>query len=930
MTQGRINIGRDSVHKEDDRQAQAVTASFFKVSVKGKIMKLTFKIDYYTRWGQQLYVVGNIPELGNGDEEKAFPLQYAPREEWSGSIETKDNKPFTLRYRYIVKESNGGETLREWGGERTMKVGAKERECVFIDAWNSISDPNNTFTTTPFTDVLLRGQCKPCEGERPQRVTHEFSVKAPLLTGDEAVCIIGNCQELGEWRTENPLLMDNSEFPTWKAGIDASSLRGEIHYKYGIYNRAEGTFRCFEEGPDRIVPAAPEGGKVVVTDTFIRTNGKWRGAGVGIPMFSLRSHRSFGCGDFTDFKLMADWAAKAELKLIQVLPLNDTTGTHTEADVLPYAAISAFALNPLFMDIERLPLSEGNALRGEYARLQPELNAKAAMDYMSVINFKLRYIAESYRENKTKFLKDKAFKAFYKENEHWLKPYAVYCCLRDKNGTCDYRQWGEYSRYTESMADTLSAPTHAWFDDIAVWWYAQFHLHIQLREAVEYAHTRGVVVKGDIPIGVNANSVDTWVAPELFHMDMQAGAPPDMFAVKGQNWALPTYNWEEMERTGYDWWKRRFRQMAHYFDAFRIDHILGFFRIWQIPMAQEEGIMGYLNPSVPLSVEEFEKRGVWFDYERFTKPYITDEILWNNFGEEADWVRKHCLYIEYGFAYRLKPEYSSQKEVRRMYEEGLITERVKWGLYYLISNVLLFEVPGSGGRQYYPRFGLQTLPTYAALDERQKRVFDELYVDYFYRRQDSGWYHSGMKKLSQLKAASNMLICGEDLGMMTHCVTAVMNELSILSLEVQRAPKTDKKEFFHPADAPYLSVVTPSTHDMSTIRGWWEEDREVTRRFYNNELGHWGEAPYFAEWWVCRDIVLQHLYSPAMWSIFQWQDLMSISPELRRENPHDERINVPSDSLKSWRYRMHIALEELIGEEDFNSTLKNYIAQSGR
>ena len=413
-------------------------------------------------------------------------------------------------------------------------------------------------------------------------------------------------------------------------------------------------------------------------------------------------------------------------------------------------------------------------------------------------------------------------------------------------------------------------------------------------------------------------------------MDMQAGAPPDMFAVKGQNWELPTYNWDVIESTDFDWWKKRFQQMSCYFDTFRIDHILGFFRIWQIPMEQEEGIMGYLNPSVPLYVDEFESRGVWFDYERFTKPYITDHILWENFGEEADWVRQNCLYLEHGFAYRLKSEYLSQKAVKKLYEDGKISERVKWGLFDLISNVLLFEVPDSHGRQYYPRYGMEALSTFQALDESQKRVFRELSVEYFYRRQDAFWYQSGMRKLPALKRASNMLICGEDLGMMTHCVTSVMKELGILSLEIQRAPKDDKIEFFHPADAPYLSVVTPSTHDMSTVRGWWEEDYGVAQRFYNSQLGHWGKAPYFCEWWVNRDIVSQHLYSPAMWAIFQWQDLMGISPELRRENPNDERINVPSNSLFSWRYRMHMTLETLLECDDFNEFLRNSIEQSGR
>lgn len=894
-------------------------------------MKIEFRINYHTQWGERIYITGNIPELGMGDLTKAVAMNYNAPDNWSLEIEVADIAKTDLEYKYIFKNENSGKIEEEWGAPRPLTIKKSVDKIMYIDAWNSVSDPSNNFLTAPFVNVLLKSNYTPETGNGDIHFSHSFKVKAPLLKKGEAVCIIGNCEELGNWDINTPRLLNNKNFPEWSININLSKAGEEIHYKYGIYDTKEKQFRYFEEGPDRIVPNKSGKMQVNITDTFIRTNNTgWRGAGVSIPVFSLRSNRSFGCGDFTDLKLMADWASSAGLKLIQVLPLNDTISTHTGSDVLPYAAISAFALNPLFMDLDKLPIDPKSDIATEYKKLQPELNSLEIMDYERVIAFKLKYIQQSYLYKKSTFLKDKKFKEFYKENEYWLKPYSVYSCIRDHKGSADYRTWKEFAKYSEKKANELSSPKHPWYDDVAQWWYCQYHLHLQLLESVEYAHSKGIVMKGDIPIGVNRNSVDTWVEPELFNMNMAAGAPPDMFAIKGQNWELPTYNWEAIERTDYTWWKKRFAQMSRYFDTFRIDHILGFFRIWQIPLTEVEGIMGYLNPSVPLYVDEFEKRGIWFDYERFTKPYITDEILNQLFGEESNWVRQHCLYIEHGFAYRLRPEYQHQAEVEARYNKGEFSEKVKYGLFDLISNVLLFEVPGSEGRQYYPRFGMQTLSTYAALDWKQKQVFDELYVDYFYRRQDSGWYESGLKKLQALKNASNMLICGEDLGMMTHCVTEVMKRLSILSLEIQRAPKTDKIEFFHPADAPYLSVVTPSTHDMSTIRGWWEEDHAVSQRFYNQQLGHWGGAPYFAEWWICRDILNMHLYSPAMWSIFQWQDLMSISPELRRENPNDERINVPSNTKYSWRYRMHITLEDLLSHTEFTTTLKNYITQSGR
>lgn len=669
-----------------------------------------------------------------------------------------------------------------------------------------------------------------------------------------------------------------------------------------------------------------------MNDGFMRFQSQsWRGAGVGLPVFSIRTKKSFGVGDFGDMTLFIDWAEKVGLKLIQVLPLNDTIGTHTDADVLPYAAISAFALNPLFLNLPAMgKLPSTHPLQKQYKEKQAQLNALELIAFLEVVNFKVSYARELFLTQKDKFLKNKDFLQFFDKNEFWLVPYAAYCVLRDQFGTPDYRQWKEYSHFDKTKISALTSPESVVYDDIAVNYFIQYHLHIQLTNAAEYAHAHGVVLKGDIPIGVNRNSVDTWVSPELFNMHLQAGAPPDMFAVKGQNWELPTYNWDMIKRTGFDWWKKRFAQMSNYFDTFRIDHILGFFRIWEIPVNQVEGIMGHLFPSTPIHINEFTDKGIWFDYNRFCKPYITDAILWDFFGEEASWVKANCMQIEDGWVLRLKTPCLSQTNVEKLYDTGKISERVKWGLFDLISNVLLFEVDGTNASQFYPRYGMESLRTFQDLDEYTKNKLRELYVDYFYRRQDAHWYQSGMEKLPALKRATNMLICGEDLGMMTHCVTTVMKELGILSLEVQRAPKSDKIEFFHPADAPYLSVVTPSTHDMSTVRGWWEEDRGVTQRFYNSQLGHWGDAPYFCDWWICRDILLQHLYSPAMWAIFQMQDLLSISDAVRRENPHEERINVPSNSKFSWRFRLHLNMEDLLENDTFNSELKNYITQSGR
>lgn len=894
-------------------------------------MKIHFKVPFFTRFGQNVVVSGDIPELGNNNFRRAFPLNFQGHEDWVGEIEINPTKDQIIVYKYLVFDETNGTHIEEWG-ERKIEISQTNVDKIYcFDQWNAAGKIENVLMSSPFQKVLLKNNEEKKQPREEKNFTHELIVKAPLIKENQVVCVVGNCQELGEWSVNNPAIMHLSD-DKWILKKDLRKVKKDILFKFGIFDLSIKQFVEFEEGPDRFLPLFGSKSLVKFDGGFIRMNDTtWKGAGVGLPISSIRTRKSFGTGDFVDLKLLVDWAAKVGLKLIQVLPLNDTNGTQTENDVLPYAAISAFALNPLYLNIPAMgKLSDTHEIQKQYIPKQAELNAMPLLPFLEVVNFKIEYAKQLYLQEKEIFLNDKDFQLYFDQNEYWLKPYAAYCFLRDKFKTNNYREWEEFALYDAGKIEELTSSNQPHFDQIGAIYFIQYHLHKQLKKSTEYAHSKGVILKGDIPIGVNRNSIDTWVNPNLFHMDMNAGAPPDMFAIKGQNWELPTYNWEEMKQTGFKWWKQRFGQMSNYFDTFRIDHILGFFRIWQIPTNQIEGIMGHLNPSIPIYINEFSEKGIWFDYNRFCKPYITEDILWRFFEEEVEWVKSNCLQIEDGWILRLKDQFKSQTYVEKLFDKGEISERIKWGLFDLISNVLFFEVPNSNQTQFFPRYGMHSLPTYQELDDHTKRGLDELYIHYYYHRQDENWYHSGMEKLPALKKTTNMMICGEDLGMMTQCVTDVMSELGILSLEVQRAPKSNKIEFSHPNNAPYLSVVTPSTHDMSTIRGWWEEDKSVTQRFYNTQLGHWGEAPYFCEWWINRDIVLQHLYSPAMWAIFQMQDLLGISEKVRRENPHDERINVPSSSKTSWRYRLHINLEDLLEEDDFNNELKNYIVQSKR
>jgi 4-alpha-glucanotransferase len=895
-------------------------------------MKIHFYVRFHTNYGQTLSVSGNHELLGNNDTGKSFLLTYLNEELWHGIIELPEGDEPVLNYKYILTHDNGDTTI-EWGNDRIIEVAKiSAEEIQLMDTWNHAGEYENAFYSQPFQQVLLKGHHE--EKAKPNRsITHIFKVKAPLLKKNETLCLTGNSKIFGDWKTDEPLLMVK-EGNWWVAKVNLSKEVLPLSYKYGIYNSRKEEFVQFENGNNRVIYDANNKNKVTILhDGFAYLpNNTWKGAGVAIPVFSLRSKDSFGVGEFTDIPLLVDWSKKTGLRLIQLLPLNDTTATHTWTDSYPYAAISAFALHPMFLNVEEVAGKEQAELAKSWKAKQKELNELPDVDYEQVMNFKYKAIKELYALKKESFVQEEAYKKFFEENKHWLVPYAAFCYLRDKNGTADFNQWKTNSVYDKEAIDKLTSPSQRHHASIAVHYFTQYHLHLQLVGAVSYAHKNGIVLKGDIPIGVYRFSCDTWVQPELYHMDAQAGAPPDDFAIKGQNWGFPTYNWERMAADGFDWWHKRFVQMGNYFDAFRIDHILGFFRIWSIPMHAVEGILGRFVPSIAVHINEFGQNGLWFDYNRYCKPFINEFVLSEMFGANATAVKNYLNAVAHGY-YELKPEFATQRQVEKHFDALEATEennRLRYALYDLISNVIFFEEEGSNAQKFHFRISMESTRSFQYLDDETKNKLKNLYINYFYRRQDDFWKIEAMKKLPALKRSTNMLICGEDLGMVPDCVPDVMKQLGFLSLEIQRMPKDPKKEFFHPNDAPYMSVVTPSTHDMSTIRGWWEEDRAKTQKFYNTVMGQYGDAPFFCEGWVNKAILLQHLYSPAMWAIFQLQDLLGMSEAIRRENPADERINVPANPKHYWRYRMHLTLEQLLKEKDFNEELSSYVDASGR
>ena len=817
-------------------------------------MTLNLRLEYQTAYGEDLYVV-----IGT-DKEKAYAMRYAGEGVWCAEL--KLAAAAELVYRYEVRYGDAV-VRKEWGGKHILPLDKKAENVRVFDKWYDMPQ-DRSFHSSMFTDgVFHRPKPKKAQGAQDGYLTIRADIA--VVRSSQHVVLVGEGKALGNWNVEKGVVMNDAQAPIWSARVKMP--KSGFAYKFVIVDSESGNVVAWQSGENYYFNVATNAEEALVIEG-LRPQfdmAPWRGAGVAIPVFSLRSKSSFGVGEFNDIRLMVDWAAQTGQSIIQILPINDTTMTNTWQDSYPYNANSTFALHPQFIHLPHVGELKDKEAMARFEALGAELNTLPNVDYERVNAAKAEYLHVVYAEQGKKTLASKEFKAFMVANEEWLRPYAVFCALRDAKGTPDFAQWGSMAKYTKAKAAKYEKE-HS--DEVAYNYFVQYHLSKQLREVRDYAHSKGVVLKGDIPIGISRTSVDAWVYPELFHMNSSAGAPPDDFSVMGQNWGFPTYNWEKMAEDGYAWWKARFVKMAEYFDAYRIDHILGFFRIWEIPLNAVNALLGRFNPALPYSYEEI---------------------------------------ASYGFRFE-------------GWHVGNIAET---------DNVLFVEDAVQKGK-FHPRISAYNTDCYSWLSDDQKEAYNRLYNDFFYRRHNDFWKWEALKKLPPLTEATGMLVCGEDLGMIPDCVPSVMSGEQILSLEIQRMPKDPKVEFGSTYDYPYLSICTTGTHDMNPLRAWWEEDRGVTQRFYNHVLGAWGEAPYFCEPWICEQVVAMHLKSPAMLTVLPLQDWLAMDGGLRRENPHDERINVPANSRHYWRYRMHFFLEELLEMDDFNKMISQKIAESGR
>ena len=699
-------------------------------------MKASVKLHYCTKEGAKLQLV---PVEG-----KPLDMRHEEGGYWSVDIELHSDRPFRYGYRVI----EGRKTLRsEWGKGHSLTEIAGCAAVEVSDHWCD-APQNRPLYSSMFRQRIFSRTVEPAPVMAG--ATHYIEVEAALpLT--EKLAVVGSSVGLGEWQTTKSLPL--TYLGNYRWGI-ALRERAYAEYKFVVTN-AEGKFLRWERGENHILPQSNK--LHLILGLRLRDDAQWRGAGVAVPVFSLRSEQSFGVGEFADLQLLGDWCAQTGQRVIQILPINDTSMSMTWADSYPYNTLSSFALHPLYLRLSDVGYLRGETDRAEMEALQAELNALPEVDYERVVKAKLKYLRKMYELLGPRCMESKSYRDFEKQNRAWLMPYAVFSVLRDKYKTADFTTWATFSKFIEKRCAAFAERNEK---EVGFYYYMQYHLDRQLRKVRDYLHSKGVVLKGDIPIGVSRTSVDVWQNPELFVTTSSAGAPPDDFSAEGQNWGFPIYNWDKMAEDNYAWWRARFAKMADYFDAYRVDHILGFFRIWAVPEGAKSALLGAFAPSLPYSASEIRCEGFAFDEEHSVAADLKDDnVLWLACGE--------------GFVPRITPYETEQ---------------------------------------------------FNALPKSQQEAFVRLHDNFYYRRHNAFWGATGAERLAKLIASTSMLACGEDLGMIPACVPQVMGEEQILSLEIERMPKEYGVAYGDTMRYPYLSVCSTSTHDMAPLRLWWRDE----------------------------------------------------------------------------------------------------------
>ncbi|MBN2657491.1 MAG: 4-alpha-glucanotransferase [Spirochaetales bacterium] len=632
--------------------------------------------------------------------------------------------------------------------------------------------------------------------------------------------------------------------------------------------------------------------------------------GVVVPVFSLRSSKSCGIGEFADLALLGEWCRQINLDLIQILPVNDTGYQES-----PYSALSAFALHPIFIRLEDIP--EAKTFKKDIDFLRKEFEPDKRVNFSAVLTGKLEILRKIFEKNRKTIGEDKNITAWMKENP-WVKNYAVFSTVRRNNLMASWKEWKNFRNPTSKDLEKLWTKYE---EENFFYVWVQFHLEKQLKSVAAALDSMGISLKGDIPILMNEDSCDVWADRNFFDLSLSAGAPPDMFSTDGQNWGFPVYNWNNLKKDDYSWWRKRLKQAAKFYHAYRIDHVLGFFRIWNIPYHMVTGSLGYFNPSAYITRTDLENIG--FDKGRITwlsKPHVYEHELRDRLGAETESVINLCFErIGNENLFLFNDSFSSEKVLYR----SDLSDKAKSVLSEMLKNVTLIQVDEDN---FSLSWSFRGTRGFESLNEWEKEKMETLSARCG-SEAEKIWEENALNLLSFMKNTTDMLVCAEDLGAVPDCVPSVLRKLGILGLKVLRwarewgepgDPYTKVKEY------PELSVCTPAVHDSTTLRQWWYEEQDKAALARGLDVK---EIPYEDPTEEAVRFFLESLFrSRSAICMVQLQDFFALDSGICDSDIHFERINIPGTVQDiNWSYRMNPTVEELMKAEKLKESISSLV-----
>lgn len=745
---------------------------------------------------------------------------------WTFVLRTPIEETVELRYNYRLYRGDRVQRVEPLI-PHTLRLSLAPQELqgevTIYDRWLE-NTPWHRFTDAPLAELLGLPDISRYRIPTFDTTSGDAFAFNMLQPMQEELLMVGAIPSCGSWDPKKAIPLSL----TRNAYILQFPERKETEYKL-ILRSNDGKI-IWEEGDNRVYRPDDDGVFTLRYDrppAFKNAELPMRKqlTGTAIPLFSLRSEQSYGIGDLSDAEELLNWMCLNRQSVLQLLPFYDTTFTRTDKDSYPYSAITTYGLHPIYMDVRQLPGYKNATDRMEWERTAAELNRLSRVDYSATLNLKekvMDYCFEWWYD--TEYETDQDFAAFIEKEGASLLSYALFCTIRDRLPGTPVEQYPPYSAIRLEWIEHRSCMGNNVEKEVTKHCFRQFHLYKQLEQLCFKAAGKGILLKGDLPIGANRNSEDVWVAKHLFCLDKEAGSPPDAFSAKGQDWAFPTYDWEAMKVEGYEWWRKRFATMGRYLDAIRIDHILGFFRIWSIPAFTGDPSLGHYVPAKGFRYEEVKDVQAFFNQDK----------------------------------------------------EGY----------------------------YHPLLAPEHRTGWDELSEEKQIDFHRLKEEYYHGRNEALWRETAIERLSNIMSAGDMLICAEDLGVLTASITDVLSSLEILSLEVLRMPKQLGQKYILPNAIPELGVLTTSTHDMDSLRCWWQEllpaDRCELARLYGFENDI-----------TPRGLIRSLHRTRAVLMILPLQDWFVMTGYGNTVAPQDERINYPDDPNHIWNYRMPGFISEL-------------------